>query len=127
MSDADAYSRAGRPAPTEIRVKSEERRLEIDFSNGKSFRFPAEFLRVESPSAEVQGHSPRQKTLVPGKRQVAIAAIEAVGNYAVRIRFDDGHESGIYSWEYFYDMGLRQDAVWQAYLDVLKAQGLSRD
>lgn len=123
----DAYTRAGRPAPSEIRVKSEERRLEIDFADKKSFSFSAEFLRVESPSAEVQGHSPRQKTVVPGKRNVAISAIEAVGNYAVRIRFDDGHETGIYSWEYFYDMGLRQDAVWQSYLDALKAQGLTRD
>lgn len=113
--------------PTEIRVRSEERRLEIDFDNGTQFRYPAELLRVESPSAEVQGHGPRQKTLVAGKRQVGIVGVEPVGNYAVRIRFDDGHDSGIFSWKYLYEMGERQKELWDAYLAALADGGLSRD
>lgn len=111
----------------EIRLKKAEKVLEVDFEDGKSFRFPAEFLRVESPSAEIQGHGPSQKTIIGGRRHVGIMAVEPVGNYAVKIVFDDLHDTGIYSWETFYEYGLRQDELWQTYLDALKARGLSRD
>lgn len=113
--------------PVEIRVKRAERRLEIDFDDGQSFAVPAELLRVESPSAEVQGHGPGGKTLVPGKRSVGIAAVEAVGNYAIRIRFDDGHDTGIFSWTYLRELGERREEIWNAYLAALAARGLSRD
>lgn len=113
--------------PVEIRVKRAERRLEIDFDDGQSFAVPAELLRVESPSAEVQGHGPGGKTLVPGKRNVGIAAVEAVGNYAIRIRFDDGHDTGIFSWTYLRELGERREEIWNAYLAALAARGLSRD
>ena len=116
-----------KPWPVELRLKSEERALEVSFDDGHSFRLPAELLRVESPSAEVQGHGPGQKQIVAGRRHVGIIGLEPVGNYAVRIRFDDLHESGIYSWDYLYDLGLRQDELWRAYLAALEAQGLSRD
>lgn len=116
-----------RVQPTEIRLKREEKALEVDFADGKSFRFPAEFLRVESPSAEVQGHVPGQKQVVHGRRHVGIMEVEPVGNYAIRIRFDDLHDTGIFTWETLYDYGLRQNEMWQAYLDALEAQGLSRD
>ena len=113
--------------PVEIRVKSAEKRLEIDFDDGKNFALPAELLRVESPSAEVQGHGPGGKTLVPGKRNVGIAGVDAVGNYAIRIRFDDGHDTGIFSWTYLREMGERQDEMWNTYLAALSARGLGRD
>jgi DUF971 family protein len=113
--------------PVEIRVKSEEKILEIDFDDGKSFSLPAELLRVESPSAEVQGHGPGQKTLVVGRRHVGIMGLEQVGNYAVRIKFDDMHDTGIFSWPTLYDYGIRQDELWNDYLVALKTQGLSRD
>lgn len=111
----------------EIRLKKAEKVLEVDFVDGKSFRFPAEFLRVESPSAEIQGHGPSQKTIIGGRRHVGIMSVEPVGNYAVKIVFDDLHDTGIYSWETFYEYGNRQDELWQTYLDALKARGLSRD
>jgi DUF971 family protein len=113
--------------PTEIRLKTAEKALEVDFSDGRSFRYPAEFLRVESPSAEVQGHGPHQKTLVPGRAHVGILGLEPVGNYAVRIKFDDLHDTGIYSWSYLYELGQRQDELWRRYLEGLRAQGLSRE
>jgi DUF971 family protein len=113
--------------PTEIRLKKAEKALEVDFDNGVSFRYPAEFLRVESPSAEVQGHGPHQKQRVPGRRHVGIMELEPVGHYAVRILFDDLHDTGIYSWTYLYELGERQETLWQAYLQALAAQGLSRD
>lgn len=113
--------------PTEIRFDSKARILHVTFDDGKSFNFTAEFLRVESPSAEVQGHSADQKQLVGGKRNVGIIGIDPVGNYAVRIRFDDLHDTGIYSWEYLYNMGEAQDAIWQAYVKALEEAGLSRD
>jgi len=113
--------------PTEIRLKREEKALEIDFEDGNSFRLPAELLRVESPSAEVQGHGPSQKTLVAGRRHVGIMAIEPVGNYAIRIKFDDMHDTGIYSWDTLYDYGQRQKEMWQDYLDAIEAESLSRD
>ncbi len=113
--------------PSEIRYVSAEKRLEIDFDNGVTFSYPAEYLRVESPSAEVQGHGPGQKQTVSGRRHVGILEIEPVGNYAVRIRFDDLHDTGIFSWKYLYELGEAQDEKWQAYLDALAAKGLSRD
>ncbi|MBV8538940.1 MAG: DUF971 domain-containing protein [Alphaproteobacteria bacterium] len=113
--------------PTEIRVKQAEKALEIDFDNGRSFVYPAEFLRVESPSAEVQGHGPDQKQIVPGRRHVGIMAVEPVGHYAVRIKFDDLHDTGIYSWDYLYQIGESRERLWQAYLDALAARHLSRE
>ncbi|MCH7957375.1 MAG: DUF971 domain-containing protein [Proteobacteria bacterium] len=111
----------------EIRVKRAEKVIEIDFDDGKSFSLPAEFLRVESPSAEVQGHTPSQKQIVAGRRHVGILGVEPVGTYAIRIKFDDLHDTGIYSWDTLYDYGERQDEMWQAYLQALEARGLSRD
>lgn len=113
--------------PTEIRYVSAEKRLEVTFDTGETFSYPAEFLRVESPSAEVQGHGPGQKQIVAGRRHVGVMEILPVGNYAVRIKFDDLHDTGIYSWQYLYRLGREQDALWQAYLDNLAARGLSRD
>ena len=113
--------------PTEIRVNSEEKRLEIDFDNAESFSIPAELLRVESPSAEVQGHSPSQKVLVPGKRYVGLDTVEPVGHYAVRLLFNDGHDTGIYTWVYLYQLGREFDQRWERYLSQMDAQGLSRD
>ena len=121
------YDDAGRPTPTEIRYKSAEQLLEIDFDNGRRQSLPAEFLRVESPSAEVKGHGPSERVTVPGCRNVSISAIEPVGNYAVRLRFDDGHDTGIFSWAYLYEIGENQAEIWQTYLDNLAAKGLSRD
>ena len=113
--------------PKEIRVKRAEKVIEIDFDDGKSFSLPAEFLRVESPSAEVQGHTPSQKQIVAGRRHVGILGVEPVGTYAIRIKFDDLHDTGIYSWDTLYDYGERQDEMWRAYLQALEARGLSRD
>ena len=116
-----------RHRPVEIRLKRAEKILEIDFDDGRSFRLPAELLRVESPSADVQGHGPGQKTIVAGRRHVGIMGVEPVGNYAVRLKFDDLHETGIFSWDTLYDFGERQDELWQGYLEALKTKGLSRD
>jgi DUF971 family protein len=113
-------------SPTEIRLKKDEKRLEVDFDDGKSFTYSAEYLRVESPSAEVQGHG-QEKRIVPGRKHVGIMGIDAVGNYAIKIRFDDLHDTGIYSWNVLYDLGENQDQIWQVYLDALEAHGLSRD
>ncbi|MCS6877222.1 MAG: DUF971 domain-containing protein [Geminicoccaceae bacterium] len=118
---------AEHPWPVEIRVRRAERRLEIDYDDGASFSLPFELLRVESPSAEVQGHSPSQKVIVAGKRYVGVRALEPVGNYAVRIVFDDGHDTGIYSWSYLYWLGCEQERIWREYLDALAARGLSRE
>ena len=115
------------PRPVEIRHKQAEKELEVEFDDGVTFTLPAELLRVESPSAEVQGHGPSQKQLVPGRREVGMMAIEPVGNYAIRITFDDLHDTGIYTWSYLYDMGTNLDAVWSSYIDALEAAGLSRD
>ena len=112
---------------TEIRLNKAERRLDVAFDDGSRFSFPAEYLRVESPSAEVQGHSPEQKQIVAGRRHVGIIGIEPVGNYAVRLTFDDMHDTGIYSWEYLHELGREQGKRWQAYLNALAARGLSRD
>ncbi len=123
MSDAGG----SRHKPVEIRLKRAEKTLEVAFDDGRTFSLPAELLRVESPSAEVQGHGPGQKTVVAGRRHVGIMAVEPIGNYAIRIKFDDLHDTGIYSWETLYDYGERQDELWRNYLAALKAKGLSRD
>ena len=115
------------PKPLEIRYNKDDRMLEIDFDDGQQFCYPAELLRVESPSAEVQGHSPSGKQIIGGKRFVGIKAIEPVGNYAVRLRFDDHHDTGIYSWETLYDYGLRKEELWQRYIQAVSQQGISRD
>jgi DUF971 family protein len=113
--------------PVELRLKRAEKLLQVEFDDGKKFRLPAEYLRVESPSAEVQGHGPGQKTLVHGRAHVGIIGLEPVGNYAVRITFDDLHDTGIYSWNYLYQLGVEHDARWREYLDGLAANGLSRE
>ncbi len=113
--------------PREIRLKKAEKILEIEFDDGRTFALPAELLRVESPSAEVMGHGPGQKQIVPGRREVGIMALEPVGNYAVRIKFDDLHDTGIYSWQYLRFLGENRDKVWNEYLGALAAKGLSRD
>jgi DUF971 family protein len=113
--------------PTEIKLKRAEKRLDVLFDDGSLFTLPAEYLRVESPSAEVQGHSPAQKQLVAGCRRVGIERLEPIGHYAVRILFDDGHDTGIFSWTYLYELGRDQAEKWQLYLDALAAAGLSRD
>ncbi len=115
------------PMPTEIHLHRAERRLDVSFDDGSSASFPAEFLRVESPSAEVQGHSPGERQTVPGKRGVGIRTIEPVGHYAVRLMFDDGHDTGIYSWDYLHILAREQDRRWRSYLDALAAAGLSRE
>lgn len=115
------------PRPTAITLHRASHALEVAFDDGASFRLPCEYLRVESPSAEVQGHGPGQKVLVAGKRDVNIDAIEPVGHYAVLLRFDDGHASGIYSWETLYALGREHEARWAGYLRALQAAGLSRD
>ncbi len=115
------------PRPTELRVRSATQRLEIEFDDGAQVSLPAELLRVESPSAAVQGHSPEQKQTVPGKRGVNIAAVEPVGHYAVRIVFSDGHDTGIFSWALLHRMGQEQEALWDAYLKALAQKSLSRD
>lgn len=114
------------PEPTEIRLKRAERVLEISFEDGAVFALPAEYLRIESPSAEVQGHGPGERQLVAGKRQVGITAIEPTGHYAVRLTFDDGHNTGIFSWEYLHRLGREHERRWAAYLAALEAAGESR-
>ena len=113
--------------PIEIRLKQAEKILEVDFDDGSKFALPAELLRVESPSAEVQGHSPDQKKLVAGRRHVGIMELEPMGNYAVKIKFDDLHDTGIFSWQYLYRLGRDRDRIWRDYLAALEASGQSRD
>ena len=115
------------PVATMIRLNKADRTLQVEFDDGSTFLLPAEYLRVESPSAEVQGHAADQKRIVPGKRSVAITGIEPVGNYAIRILFDDLHDTGIFSWAYLHELGREQDRRWQAYLTALGERGLSRD
>ena len=115
------------PKPTEVRLHQVSRVLELAFDNGRRFRLPYEFLRVYSPSAEVRGHGPGQETLQAGKREVAINDVEAVGHYAIRPTFSDGHDSGIYSWDYLYELGEQHDDMWRRYLERLQAAGASRD
>jgi DUF971 family protein len=117
----------GSPTPENLTVHSKSRVLEISFSDGASFRIPFELLRVYSPSAEVQGHGPGQETVQTGKRQVDLVAIEPVGNYAVQPTFSDGHNTGLYSWDYLYLLGSQQDKLWQDYFAQLEAAGVKRD
>ena len=113
--------------PTEIRLKKEQKTLEVEFDDGNLFAFPAELLRVESPSAEVQGHNPAEKKVIPGRKHVGIISIETIGNYAIKINFDDLHDTGIFSWEFLYEMGQNQQAIWEGYLAAIAASGLSRE
>ncbi|MEE9140008.1 MAG: DUF971 domain-containing protein [Alphaproteobacteria bacterium] len=113
--------------PSEVRLKQAEKALEIDFDDGRSFRYPAEYLRVESPSAELRGHAPGEHKIIGGRRHIGILEVEAVGNYALRIKFDDLHDTGIYTWNYLYELGDKHDEKWQAYLAALAERGLSRD
>ena len=115
------------PWPVELRLAKDKQSLEIVFDDGSRFKLSAELLRVMSPSAEVQGHSEAQRKTVGGKRNVTILSVDAVGNYAVRIGFDDMHNTGIYSWAFLHDLGLNADKRFQAYLDDLAAKGLDRD
>jgi DUF971 family protein len=118
---------ASTPLPTEIKLHQASRVLELVFADGRAFRLPYEFLRVHSPSAEVRGHGPGQEILQIGKRDVTIKDVEPVGHYALRPTFSDGHDTGIYSWDYLYDLGARQDQLWQRYLQRMAAAGASRD
>jgi len=113
--------------PTELRLNKAEKSLEVTFDTGEAFRLPAEYLRVESPSAEVQGHSPSQKKIVAGRRHVGIMKLEPVGNYAVRIDFDDLHDTGIFTWQYLHELGREQESRWARYLKELQDRGLSRE
>src|SRR5436190_20163928 len=123
MSGLDAAT----PVPTEIKLHQSSRVMELSFADGTSFRLPYEYLRVYSPSAEVRGHGPGQETLQVGKREVTIVDVEAVGHYAIRPKFSDGHDTGIYSWDYLYELGIRQDAMRQQYLARMASAGASRD
>ena len=114
------------PTPTEIRLHQKSRVLEVAFDDGRTFRLPYEYLRVFSPSAEVRGHGPGQETLQTGKRDVEIRSVEPVGSYAIQPTFSDGHATGIYSWEYLYELGLEQDERWASYLRQLETAGASR-
>ena len=113
--------------PTRVTVHQASRVLAIDFDDGESFRIPFELMRVYSPSAEVMGHGPGQEVLQTGKREVEIVAIEPVGHYAMQPQFSDGHESGLFTWEYLYHLGAQGDDLWRRYLDRLEAAGLDRD
>lgn len=113
--------------PTELRISKDRRNLNITFSDGKAFSLAAEMLRVLSPSAEVQGHGPGQKVTVPGKRDVAIVTVTPAGNYAVRIGFDDMHDSGIYTWPYLRELGERGAELFAEYERELEEKGLTRD
>jgi DUF971 family protein len=125
--DAMAASVSSVPIPTEIKLHQASRLLELTFTDGTHARLPYEFLRVHSPSAEVRGHGPGQETLQVGKRDVAIAEVEAVGNYAIRPKFSDGHETGIYSWDYLYELASNHETMWDRYLQRMAAAGASRD
>ena len=126
MSDHEAAA-AGRVWPTEIKLHKDGKTLTVTFDNGEAHGLAAEYLRVKSPSAEVQGHAPEERKTVPGKRDVAILEVHPIGNYAVRLVFDDLHSTGIYSWDYFLELGRKHEAYWRDYLDELAAKGLSRD
>ena len=115
------------PHPTEIKLHQTSRVLEIAFADGRTFKLPYEYLRVYSPSAEVRGHGSGQEVLQVGKREVTIKEVEPVGHYAIRPLFSDGHDTGIYSWDYLYGLGDEQDELWQRYLERLQRAGASRD
>jgi DUF971 family protein len=115
------------PWPTELRLHKDRTVLTVTFESGESYQLPAEYLRVRSPSAEVQGHSPAERQTVPGKRYVQILEVQPVGNYAVRLVFDDMHSTGIFSWDYLLELGQTRDRSWRDYLDELARKGLSRE
>ena len=115
-----------RPRPTEIKLHKQSRVLEVSFQDGSRFNLDCEYLRVYSPSAEVKGHGPGQEVLQYGKERVNIWAIEPVGNYAVVLKFDDGHDTGIYSWDLLYELGVHQDRYWESYLKRLESAGYQR-
>ena len=117
---------ASKPWPTELRLHQGGRALTIAFDSGETFDLGAEYLRVKSPSAEVQGHSPDERKTVAGKKNVAILEVNPIGNYAVRLVFDDMHDTGIFGWDYLFELGSEQATRWQAYLDELEAKGLGR-
>jgi len=114
------------PWPTELRLQKDRKTLVVSFDSGESFELPAEYLRVRSPSAEVQGHSPAERRTVAGKRDVAILELHPAGNYAVRIVFDDLHSTGIFSWDYLFELGQNRAKYWRDYLDELAEKGMSR-
>jgi len=113
--------------PTEVKLRSDRAALIVSFDNGERYELPAEYLRVKSPSAEVQGHSPDERKTVPGKKNVMVLEVHPIGNYAVRLVFDDMHSTGIFSWDYFLELGRNYRANWQSYLDELAVKGLSRE
>ena len=115
-----------RPWPTEVRLQKDRRGLQVTFEDGANFTLPAEYLRVESPSAEVQGHGPDERKTVPGKKSVMVIEVHPIGNYAVRLVFDDMHSTGIYSWDYLLELGRNRDRYWQEYLDELASKRLER-
>ena len=114
------------PVPTEIRLRKKSRLLTIRYADGREFDLSFEYLRVHSPSAEVKGHGPGQETLQTGKENVSVVEIEPVGRYAIRLIFDDGHNTGLYTWKYLYELGDEYDARWRSYLDRLEAAGYAR-
>ena len=124
MSDAPS---AARVWPIEIKLHKDRRTLTVTFDNGESHALAAEYLRVKSPSAEVQGHSPDERKTVPGKRDVAVMEVKPIGNYAVRLVFDDMHSTGIYAWDYLLELGRNRDAYWRDYVDELATKNLSRE
>lgn len=121
-----SFSMQSNPRPTNIVLHKQSRALEVSFDNGEQFHLPCEFLRVYSPSAEVRGHGPGQEVLQTGKELVNINEVEGVGAYAVRLHFDDGHDTGIYSWETLYELGSKQDEYWRLYLEALEKAGFQR-
>ena len=125
MADTNAVK--DKPTPTQIELHQKSRVLEIGFSDGKLFSLPYEFLRVYSPSAEVRGHGPGQETLQVGKKEVEIKSAEPVGTYAMQLVFSDGHDSGIFSWEYLHSMGMNQEKMWNEYLQRMEAAGAKRE
>ncbi len=127
IAEANAQGFVTQNWPTEISYSKDDQILTVVFDDARSFRLTAELLRVESPSAEVQGHGPDQKQVVAGRRHVGIMAIEPVGNYAVRLKFDDLHDTGIYSWQYLRKLGESRESLWSDYLSALKQRGLSRE
>ena len=115
------------PIPAEIKLHQASRVLELAYADGTRFQLPCEFLRVYSPSAEVRGHGPGQEVLQIGKREVQIVTIEPVGTYAIKLTFSDGHDTGLYSWDYLYEIGRNQEALWQRYRERMREAGASRD
>lgn len=126
-TNTKAEPRGQQHHPVEIRLNHDENTLEVDYKSGEAISLPAELLRVESPSAEIQGHSPDEKKILGGRKEVAIIEIKPVGNYAIEIKFDDLHDTGIYTWDYMFELGRNQDAIWAEYLKNLEAAGLKRE